>query len=79
MFEQKRENFQNFYIKKCAKKWGEDIINSLICIFISTVQENNVSLKITKLHNLISSLFLSDFSQIFTVLFEIFTLSIDLT
>ena len=38
----KNENFHNFVYKIHGKLWGDDIINSLICIiciFISTVQE----------------------------------------
>ena len=40
MYEQKIKNFQYLYVLyKIWKKWGDDIINSLICIFISTFQE----------------------------------------
>ena len=34
----KNENFHKFYIQNMWKKWSDDI-NSLICIFTSTVQE----------------------------------------
>ena len=72
MFEQKNEKCQNFIYKINGQLWSDDIINSLICIFISTLQEN-VSLEITKIRNFISSLFSkSNLHQIFTVLFEMF-------
>ena len=39
MCEQKKKHFQKF-IYKYGKKLGDDIINSHICKFMSTVQEN---------------------------------------
>ena len=42
-----------------GKLWGNDIVNSFICIFISTVQEK-------------FPYFLSNLHQIFTALFEMF-------
>ena len=60
----KNENSKILYTKY--------IINSLICIIISTVNNysRKISLKITTFHNFISYLFLTDFNQIFTILFE---------
>ena len=63
--------------------WGDDIIDSLICVFILTVQEmfrwklkkkkKKKKKKIKFFH-----IFLI-FYQILTVLFKLFTLSIELT
>ena len=54
MFEQQPKKKIKIKIKilftKCGKKWGDDIINSLICIIDCS---RNVSFKITKLHYVI--------------------------
>ena len=52
-----------------GKLWGDGIINSLICIFISTVQEM-FRWKLRKFKISYLPYFLSDLHQIFTVLFE---------
>ena len=57
---------QILYTKNMENCQAMEIINSLICKFISTVQQNNVSLKITTLiQNIISSLFFIPFTSIF--------------
>ena len=54
------------YTKNMENCEAMEIINSLICIFISTVQQNNASLKITTLiQNIISSLFFIPFTSNF--------------
>ena len=62
-----------------GKLWGDDIINSLICISISTVQEmfrwKWQTFKISQLPH-----FVSDLHQIFTVLFKmLYSLLTELT
>ena len=71
IFEQKKKK-KSSLIKLYTKyeKVGNDIINSLICIFISTVQEM-FCWKLQKLQILCLPDFLSNLHQIFTVLFEI--------
>ena len=59
----KNEN-QNFIYNIYEKLWGDDIINSLIWIFIRTVQEV-FSEKNVKFQNVISSLYLIQFSSFF--------------
>ena len=63
MFEQKKWKFSKFLVYKIhGKLWGDEII----CIFISTVQENNVSVwKLLKIQNVISSLFFIRFTSNF--------------
>ena len=61
----KNENFSKFHIQYIYEKlWGDDIINSLIWIFIRTGQEV-FSEKNVKFQNVISSLFLIQFSSFF--------------
>ena len=68
LYELKIKNFQNFIynIKKYKKLWGDDIINSLIWIFIRTGQEMFFR-KNVKFQNVISSLFLIQFFIIFSL------------
>ena len=61
LYELKIKNFQNFIYNIYEKLWGDDIINSLILIFIRTGQEV-FSEKNVKFQNAISSLFLIQFS-----------------
>ena len=39
VYEQKKKKIENVMYNIHDKLWGDDIINFLICIFISTVQE----------------------------------------
>ena len=67
MFEQKNktpEHVQHFVYKIHRKLWGDDIINSLICIFISTVREV-FRWKLRKIQSFISSLFFPRFTSNF--------------
>ena len=66
LYELKMKNFQNFINNIYEKLWGDDIINSLIWIFIRTGQEV-FSEKNVKFQNVvyISSLFLIQFSSFF--------------
>ena len=67
----KKRKFSKCYIQNTWNLWGDEIINSLICIFISTVQEmfrwKLRKFKISYLPN-----FLSDLHKFFTVLFKMF-------
>ena len=64
-------DFSAFLWTKLMETWEAiTIINSLNCI-IHIDCSRNISLKITEIHNFISSLFLSDLHKFFTVLFEI--------
>ena len=55
-----------------GKKWSDDIINSLVSIFISTVQEMlEILLEITKLQNFIFSLLSIQFTSYFHCSIEI--------
>ena len=67
LYELKMNNFQNFIYNIYEKLWGDDIINSLIWIFIRNGQEM-FSEKNLKFQNVISSLFLIQFHNFFTVL-----------
>ena len=64
LYELKMQIFQNFIYNIYEKLWGDDIINSLIWIFIRTGQEV-FSEKNLKFQNVISSLFLIQFSSFF--------------
>ena len=55
-------NFCNSVYKMNGKLWGDDIFNSLICIFISTGQEI-FSWKFAKLQSVKTSLFFNRFSS----------------
>ena len=68
-------NFRHFCQKIHGKLWGHDIINSLICIFISFCSRH-VSLKITEIQNSYLPYFLSDLHQIFYCSVRICSLSL---
>ena len=72
--QKEEDNFQKFIYKIHGKLRGDEIINSLICIFISTVQVM-FHLKLRFFFFFFSSFFShfkSELHQIFTVLFEMF-------
>ena len=73
LFHCRKMRFSSF--KFNGKLWGDDIINSLICIFISTVQETFCWI-LRKFKISYLPYFVSDLHQIFTDLFEMFTLCI---
>ena len=65
-------DFRHFSEQNTWKLLGGEIINSPICIFISTVQEMLWWKLNTIIHNFISSLFFIRFTSNFNVLFEMF-------
>ena len=73
LYELKMKNFQNFIYNIYKKLWGDDIINSLIWIFIRTGQEMFCE-KNVKFQIVISSLFLIQFSSFFHCSLEFFLL-----
>ena len=67
LYELKMKNFQNFIYNIYEKLWGDDIINSLIWIFIRTGQEM-FSEKIWNFKMSYLPYFSSNFHHFFTVL-----------
>ena len=74
LYELKMKNFQNFIYNIYEKLWGDDIINSLIWIFIRTGQEMfSEKCKISKCHNFL--IFQPIFIRFLLLFLKFFTLS----